>query len=415
VNILDDLSTALRGLSANKLRSALTVLGIMIGVGAVIILVAVGNGSSQAVQNRIKALGTNTITIRNLGRFTRGPATTGTQSRSATITTQDVRQMEDPNQAPDILSVSPVITGSVTVTYEGASTSVTATGTTPTYLTAEDYQVQAGRAIQQSDLDNHTQVVVIGQDLVTNLYSQGVNPIGTNIYFDLSSSASGPSARFQVVGVLANKGSSGGQDLNNLAVVPYTSAEDLLTGYTNNFPEIIVQAKSSKNVNAAEQEASDILASANQTTVANLPFLVVNESSLLQTSASTNSTFTVLLGAVAAISLLVGGIGVMNIMLVTVTERTREIGIRKAIGAPRRAILSQFLIEAVLLSFIGGLAGVAVGLIGTQFRIVGVKPVATAGSIFLAFGVAVAVGIFFGFYPANRAATLRPVDALRYE
>jgi putative ABC transport system permease protein len=407
MNLLDDVASALRGLSANKLRSALTVLGILIGVGAVIILVAVGNGSSQAVQNRIKALGTNTITIVNRGRFTRGPATTGTQSQAATITPNDVQLMSDPNQAPDVQSVSPVVSGTETFTYQGASTSATVTGTTPTYFAAEDYQVEAGRQVLQSDLDSHAQVVVIGQDLVSNLYQAGASPLGTEIFIG--------TARFQVVGVLANKGSSAGQDLNNVAIVPYTAAEDLLTGYTNNYNEIIVQAKSSKSVNAAEQEASDILASANGTSVASLPFLVINEASLLQTSAATNSTFTVLLGAVAAISLLVGGIGIMNIMLVTVTERTREIGIRKAIGAPRRAILGQFLIESVLLSVFGGLAGVAVGLIGTRFRIVGVKPVATPGSVVLAFVVALVVGVFFGFYPANRAAGLRPVDALRYE
>jgi putative ABC transport system permease protein len=204
-------------------------------------------------------------------------------------------------------------------------------------------------------------------------------------------------------------------DLNDVAIVPYTTAQDLLTGYTNNFTEVIVQAKTSKDVDAAEDEAENILASANQTTVANLPFTVINESTLLSTSASTNSTFTVLLGAVAAISLLVGGIGIMNIMLVSVTERTREIGIRKAIGAPRRAILGQFLMEAVLLSFIGGAVGVVIGLIGSRFRIVGVKPVVAPSSIFEAFVVAVAVGVFFGFYPASRAAALRPVDALRYE
>ena len=211
-----------------------------------------------------------------------------------------------------------------------------------------------------------------------------------------------------MVGVLGTKGSTGITDPNDVAIVPYTTAQDLLTGYSNNFSSIIVQAKSSSRVNAAEQEAADILASANQTSVANLPFSVLNESTLLATSASTNSTFTVLLGAVAAISLLVGGIGIMNIMLVTVTERTREIGIRKAIGAPRRAILGQFLTEAMLLSFFGGLAGVIVGLIGSRFKIVGVKPLATPGSIVLAFVVAVAVGVFFGFYPANRAAGLSP-------
>ncbi len=256
-------------------------------------------------------------------------------------------------------------------------------------------------------MTGHAQVVVIGQDLVSNLYNAGANPIGTQIIFG--------SARFQVVGVLANKGSSGGQDLNDVAIVPYTAAEDQLTGYSANFSELIVQAKTAGGVNNAEQEAADILASANQTSVANLPFLIINEGSLLATSASTNQTFTVLLGAVAAISLLVGGIGIMNIMLVTVTERTREIGIRKAIGAPRRAILGQFLTEAVLLSLLGGLAGVVVGLIGSRFRIVGVQPVVSPTSIIVAFVVAVAVGVFFGFYPANRAAALRPIDALRHE
>jgi len=403
----DNIGAAIRGLSANKLRSALTVLGILIGVGAVILLVAVGNGSSQAVQDRIKLLGTNTITIVNRGRFGRGPATTGTQTRASTITAADVAQLEDPTQAPDIATVSPVITASETADFGAASTSVTVTGTTPTYLGAEDYQLEAGRQLTSADVSSHALVVVIGQDLVTNLYDPGANPIGTDISFGAT--------QFQVVGVLANKGSSSGEDLNDVALVPYTSTEDQLTGYSTSFTELIVQATSSKTVNAAENEASDILASDNDTSITNLPFTVINESTLLSTSASTNETFTVLLGAVAAISLLVGGIGIMNIMLVTVTERTREIGIRKAIGAPRAAILGQFLTEAVMLSLLGGIAGVVIGLVGSRFRIVGVKPIVSPTSIVEAFFVAVAIGVFFGFYPANRAASLRPIDALRHE
>ena len=407
--MLEDLRNALRGLSTNKLRSALTVLGIFIGVGAVIIVVAYGNGSSQAIQNRIKALGTNTITILNRGRFGRGPATGGTQSQAATITTQDVASMQDPNQAPDILTVSPVLSGTVTASYAGASDSgVSGIGTTPTYLQAEDYQIQAGSPLSADDVTNHAQVALIGQTVVSDLFQPGQNPIGANIFFG--------SARFRVVGVLASKSSATAAiDPNNLAIVPYTTAEDLVTGYTNNFTQLIVQARPAGAVNAAEQEAADILASANQTSVANLPFTIINEQTLLATSASTSSTFTVLLTVIAAVSLFVGGIGIMNIMLVVVTERTREIGIRKAIGAPRRAILGQFLTEAVLLSLIGGLAGVVFAIAGTHFKINGVKPIPTAGSVIGAFAVTVAVGVFFGFYPAYRAAALRPVDALRYE
>lgn len=407
MNWIENFRVSLRGLAANKLRSALTVLGILIGVASVILLVAVGNGSAQAVQARIKALGTNTITVINRGRFGRGPATSGTQSRPATITQADIKLLTDKNQSPDILSASPVITASVTSAFGSASTTVTVTGTTPTYISAEDYQVQAGRNIDSTDVTDHNSTVVIGQTLVTDLFNPGADPLGQQITLG--------SARFRVVGVLDSKGSTGTANQDDVAIVPYTSAEDQLTGYPISFTGLIVQATSSSSLDSAEAETASVLASANHTTVASLPFTIVNQGSLLATSQSTTATFTVLLGAVAAISLLVGGIGIMNIMLVSVTERTREIGIRKAIGAPKPAILGQFLTEAVLLSMLGGLTGVAVGLIGSRFRIAGVRPVVSGTSIIEAFAVAVAVGVFFGFYPANRAASLRPIDALRYE
>ena len=403
----DHLRIAAGGIGSNKLRSALTVLGVLIGVAAVVVLIAVGTGSSKAVAAQINRLGTNTLTVFNTGRFGGGRSTTGTQTQSANLTTGDVVALENKYAAPDIASVSPVISSSETATYAGATFSTTVTGSTPSYLTAEDYTVQAGSPITAADVARHSRVVLLGQTVVSNLFSSGTNPIGQTIQLG--------SANFQVIGVLAAKGSSGIQDQDNVVIAPYTAVQDVLTGYSQSFSQLIVQGKSSSTLGLAQSEVESILASRNNTTVANLPFQVLNQQTLLQTATSTSKTLTVLLAAVAAISLLVGGIGVMNIMLVTVTERTREIGIRKAIGAPKSAILSQFLLEAILLSLIGAIAGVAVGLIVSRFKISGVHPVIAPYSIFLSFGIAIAVGVFFGFYPANRAASLRPIDALRYE
>jgi putative ABC transport system permease protein len=400
------LRIAWHGINANLLRSTLTVLGVMIGVSAVIILLAVGTGSSAAVSSRINALGTNTITVLGTGRFGRGRSTTGTQSQTANLTTQSVQAIESPSQAPDVASVSPVVTTSETATYQGASYSSSVIGTTPNYLAADDYTLAAGSPITQSDVTNRKRVVLIGQTVLSNLFSSGQNPLGQTIQLG--------SASFEIVGVLAEKGSSGITNQDSVVIAPYTAVQDELTGYAP-FSELLVQAKSTASLNSAATEVEDILASQANTTVANLPFSVINEGTLLTTAQSTSSTFTALLGAVAAISLLVGGIGVMNIMLVSVTERTREIGIRKAVGAPKAAILAQFLSEAVLLSLIGGGGGVLVGVIGSRFKIDGVTPIIAGYSIPLAFGIAIAVGVFFGLYPANRAASLRPIDALRYE
>ncbi|MCU1490148.1 MAG: hypothetical protein JWM85_1553, partial [Acidimicrobiaceae bacterium] len=302
---------------------------------------------------------------------------------------------------------SPVASTSVTATYNGASDpGTTVTGSTPSYLTAGSYTVQAGSSITTAEVTSRARVAVIGQTVVSDLFGTA-NPIGQTIQLGSSS--------FQVVGVLATKGSTGVQDQDNVVIAPYTAVQDELTGESSSFTELLVQGKSSATLDLAQSEVESILAAANNTTVASLPFTVINQASLLSTAQSTSSTFTVLLAAVAGVSLLVGGIGVMNIMLVTVTERTREIGIRKAIGAKKSVILAQFLYEAVLLSLLGGVAGVAFGLIGSRFRIDGVTPVVAPYSIFLALGVSVIVGVFFGFYPANRAASLRPIDALRYE
>ena len=404
---IDNLRIAVGGVSSNKLRSLLTVLGVLIGVAAVIILVAVGTGSSQAVEARINQLGTNTITVLNRGQFGRGPSTAGTQSQPAVLTLADIQAIGDKTQAPDVQSVSPVISTSVTATYGAASTTASVIGSTPSYLTADDYTVEAGATLTAADVTNRARAVLIGQTVLTSLFSSGENPVGQTVQLGSSS--------FKIVGVLASKGTSGIANQDNVIIAPYTAVQDEITGESSTFTELLVQGRSASTLDLAATEVEDILAAQNSTTVANLPFTIVNQATLLSTAASTTSTFTVLLGAVAAISLLVGGIGVMNIMLVSVTERTREIGIRKAIGAQKRVILAQFLYESVLLSLIGGAAGVAIGLVGSRFRIDGVQPVVAPYSIALAFGVSLAVGVFFGFYPANRAASLRPIDALRYE
>ena len=279
-------------------------------------------------------------------------------------------------------------------------------GTFPSYFEASNSPVDKGTYFTKSDVEQNRKVIVIGRTVATDLFGS-VNPVGKQIQVG--------GTTFTVVGVLADKGSSGFQDANDVAIVPLTTVQQNLTGY-GPVNTILIEATSPTTVTAAQAEVSAILdRQLGVTDPTNTPYQILNQAQLLTASSNTTHTFTVLLGAVAAISLLVGGIGITNIMLVTVTERTREIGIRKAVGARRGAILGQFLAEATILSVIGGALGVFAGVIGSRFTVIGVQPVLVPGSILLAFGVSLAVGLFFGSYPANRAATLRPVEALRYE
>ena len=421
---------AVSGVTANKLRSALTTLGIMIGVAAVIILVAVGTGSSQAIQDSISRLGSNTLTVSSSqggtgGRgggggfgFARPPAaagaaagavSSGTQTRTAKLTLDDAYALTDKTLAPDVQSVAPVVSvQSAVATYEGAKHTVgTFIGTSPSYLSNDNDSVQAGRAFTDDEYSSGRRVALLGPTVAKDLFGgDGLSAVNQDVQFN--------GVTYTVVGVLTAKGSTGPQDSDDRVIAALPGVQATLSGY-GNLSSISVKAASASTVADATSEVQGILNGRHHVTTATADYSVFSSSSILSAVTSSNQTFTVLLASVAAISLLVGGIGVMNIMLVTVTERTREIGIRKAIGASRGTIVSQFLLEAVLLSLFGGLMGVAVGLLGSRFTIVGVTPVVAPYSVALAFGVAVTVGLFFGLYPANRAAALRPIDALRYE
>jgi putative ABC transport system permease protein len=398
---------ALAGLSANKLRSALTTLGILIGVGSVILLVAVGNGSSQSVQNAISSLGASSITVLHTsgsaGGFTAATSTSTAFAEPKDLTVQDAQAL-----AADqgVANASPVVSTSETLSLGASSDSgVSLTGTYPTYFPAENDTLSQGAYFTQQEVTQAQDVVVIGSEVATDLFGT-VNPVGQSVLV--------AGIPFTVVGVLASKGSSGLGSADNTAVAPLTTVQDQLTGF-GSLNNVVVLAKSPGQVTAVEGEITATLDQRHNETSADADFDVLSASTILSTATSTAHTFTVLLGAVAAISLLVGGIGITNIMLVTVTERTREIGIRKAIGATPGVILAQFLSEATLLSVIGGLLGVLAGVVGSRFQVVGVKPVIVPFSIPLALGFSVLIGLFFGGFPANRAAGMRPADALRYE
>jgi len=281
-------------------------------------------------------------------------------------------------------------------------------GTTPSYQQARSYTMAEGSWFTNSDLQSHNRVLVVGPTVVSELFG-GQDPVGQTIQVN--------GTNFEIIGVTAPKGSNGTSNQDDVAIAPLTAAQDTLTGY-GSISQIVVQAKSRNQLNAAQTEVTDILNQLDPPSAGSLGtsnFDVINQSSIIQTSTASSKVFTTLLGEVAAISLLVAGIGVMNIMLVSVTERTREIGIRKAVGARRSDILIQFLVEAFLLSLLGGAAGVVAGVIGSQFKIAGVQPVIAPYSIALAFGAGVLTGLFFGTYPAARAAALRPIEALRFE
>jgi putative ABC transport system permease protein len=402
MSFLEMILSALRGISANKLRSILTLLGVMIGVASVILLLAVGNGSAQQVNSAISHLGTNTLTVRPTGGG-------GTQTAASTGSTKQITMAVGAEiqaaKLGHVRQVIPQVAGSLTVSSTTASeTGISVVGTTPAYFTVGTNQVATGSAFTAADIETSAKVAVIGQTLAGELFPTS-SALGQQVTVG--------GTPLTIVGILAEQGSVGFNDPNSVIIAPISRIQASFTGY-GAVSSLTIEAKSADAVTAAQGEVEIML---NQllgvTNTANEPYTIINQGSLLQTAATSAASFTVLLGAVAAISLLVGGIGVTNVMLVTVTERTREIGIRKALGATRGAILGQFLAEAATLTLLGGVLGVVAAVIGAQFPINGTQPVILSYSIPLALGVSVAIGVFFGVYPAARAAAMRPIQALR--
>ncbi len=414
MNLWQGALTALDSVLANKLRSLLTVLGIVIGVGAVIALVSIGRGAQAQITAQIQSIGTNLVFVRPGGFQGPGGANAGGGS-AATLTQADGEALLS---APGVAAVAPEVSGRGQVTYLGQNTNTSVVGVTPDYLAALNFQLADGEFVSEANVVARSSVVVLGSAVADTLFGGPGGVVGQSVRIS--------GQPFRVIGVLASKGGTGFGNQDDRVLVPLTTAQTRLTGNNrfrgaNVISVINVMVDSPNNVEPAIASITEILRERHGTYEGADDFTVQNQQDILSTVTQVADTLTIFLGGIAGISLLVGGIGIMNIMLVSVTERTREIGIRKALGARGRDILYQFLIEAAALSLTGGVIGITLGwgvsqLIG-QVRLGNstITPVVGLDAVLLATGFSIAIGLFFGIYPASRAAALEPVEALRYE
>jgi putative ABC transport system permease protein len=406
MNLSESFLTALDSLLANKLRAVLTMLGVIIGVAAVIALMAIGNGLSESITGEIQAFGTNLLTISTDGENSGGyPA----------LSNADVEALADPLNTPAVSAVAATVSGMQEVVFGGNASQTTVAGITANYLAMNNLaEFQSGDGLTQQDLDTRVRVAVLGSDAAADLFNDGNYPVGQSVKIN--------GVSYEVVGVLEPSG-SGFNNTDGNVFIPLTTAQSRLYSERTRDGQksvtlITAQAVSEADTDTAIGQITETLRRQhNIVYAADDDFSIFSQSDLLETFDTITAALTAFLGAIAGISLVVGGIGIMNIMLVSVTERTREIGIRKAVGALKRDILAQFLLESVLLSVLGGFLGITLGYLVSRVssNLMDFEAIVDTGTVLMATGFATAVGLVFGIYPAWRAADLRPIEALRYE
>jgi putative ABC transport system permease protein len=407
MTIADILEETYSALSANKARSSLTILGIVIGIASVITLTAIGQGAQGSIESSIQSIGSNLIIV--MPGAQRGPGVTINQGRGSarSLTLADANAIS--SDVPLIKAVAPEVDGRYQITAKGQNTNAQVAGTVPAYASVRNLEIDTGNFITDQNIESASKVAVLGPTVRDDIFGTDAEAIGQTIRIN--------KIEFKIIGTTKTKGSSGFGSQDNMIFIPISTAQRFLSGdqYVNT---ISIAAQDANSTTAVQQQVTELLlARHNIGDPLQADFSTLNQTDLVATATSVTQTFTMLLSAIAGISLLVGGIGIMNMMLTTVTERTKEIGLRKAIGAKKRDINLQFFTEAIALTFLGGAIGIFIGWLAasalTYFNIL--QATVALSSVLLAFGVCAAIGIIFGFYPARRAANLNPIDALRYE